>query len=156
MMAAEGTGVPFYVAREVLGEIPVVLNKPIKNEDGTVGIEKIPSTIKDPVIIFFPNGTSQVMSSKVAGKHGFLDTPDIMGHESVKDPKTPAGRYLMAMSMKERRRGWMDMEMMIINNVLSTAGTPLPRNVEFSEKSIYIDDDETPKLADPSDAFAAA
>lgn len=122
-----------FVTRVVTGEVPTTLTE---YDEETKELAHKEVTIKEPVLVFFPNGTSQVLSSVQAEKKGFLGSPEIINFVSVTDAKTPAGRYKFAIREKDRHEAWLEMEDNIIRRVLAKSGNPLPEGVTYERKSI--------------------
>jgi len=150
-ISSDTTGQLMYVLREIVGKVERTIRK---IEDGTRNkvLELVPKDrdIKEPVIVMFPNGTSQVMTLFEAESRGFTRQPAIMNFEQVQDASTAAGRYKHAMMLEQKQAAWMEMETAIINTVLSSCGKPLPDGAEISEKSFYMkvpDTSEMPELA---------
>lgn len=128
-----------YVAREVEDDITVMKTKfnPKKGEN-----EQKEEILKDPIIVFFPNGTSQVMSTERAEANGFLVRPEVIGIDSVKDTESFAGKYKNAFNPEERMTAWKGLESEIINKCISTTGHPLDLGTMYSDKSIYLNEKE--------------
>lgn len=122
-----------FVTRVVKGAIPRTLTE---YDEETKELAHKEVAIKEPVLVFFPNGTSQVLSSDQAEKKGFLGSPEIINFVSVTDAKTPAGRYKFAIRDKDRHDAWLEMEDNIIRHVLSKSGNPLPEGVTYERTSI--------------------
>lgn len=125
-----------YVAREVEGDIMTVKTK----FDDKLG-ENVQKETKvvDPVIVFFPNNTSQVMARKTAEERGFLAQPEILNFAQVQDQKTAAGRYKNAIKNEDRIQAWLDMENKIITDCVAASGHPLALDCNYSDKSVYLD-----------------
>lgn len=95
------------------------------------------SKVFEPVIVFFPNGTCQVLPMKTAKSKGFLERPSILNFEAVTDASTVAGKFKFAMTDEERNKNWLLMEEAVINRCLARTGHPVPLDVEISEQSIF-------------------
>ena len=135
-VAGEISGVTLnYVAREVQGNIPCTLTK--FDKDLGENVHEM-TKVKEPVIVFFPNGTTQVMSRKRAEGLGFLEQPDILNFASVQDSKTPAGRYKNAIRESDRLNAWLTMENAVIQRCVSKSGHPLPLDCTYSDYSLYM------------------
>lgn len=124
-----------YVTREVEGDI-IARNTRFNKEEGNIHVEV---KVKDPVIVFFPNNSSQVMSKQLANSKGFLDAPEVLNLAAVDDHSTPAGRFKHAIRDSDRKEAWLDMENSIINGCIASTGHPLPRNATYKMESIYLD-----------------
>lgn len=124
-----------YVTREITeGEIPhstVKFNKS-KGEN-----ERTETTLKSPVVVFFPNKTCAVFSAKEAEEKGFMKQPDIINFEQVTDNKTAAGRFKFSMKMDQKIAAWTEMEDALIQLCVSKSGHPLPLDCRYSEKSMF-------------------
>lgn len=126
-----------YVARTIKGDIKTVETHFDKKNNENVQKEV---KVKEPVIVFFPNGTSQVFPAKVAEKKGFLTQPDIINLDTVgSDTKTAAGRYKNAIRVKDREDAWLQMENNIVTSCIAKHGHPLPLDVVYSDQSMYLD-----------------
>jgi len=123
-----------YVTRLVTGEVLTTQTR-YDVDDQELKTQEL--SIEEPVIVFFPNGTSQVFASKNAAKKGFLETPEILNFASVEDQKTPAGRFKFAIRDDQRRQAWLDMEENVVRRVLSKSGNPLPAGVDYEKKSLF-------------------
>jgi hypothetical protein len=123
-----------FVTRQVIGDILDTKTRfdPLTGENITEEIK-----VKDPVIVFFPNGTSQVMSSKHAEGAGYLNQPEIMNISMVGDQRTPAGRYKNAIREEDRCRAWLDLEGVVINKCIGKSGHPLPLDCRVDENSLF-------------------
>lgn len=96
--------------------------------------------IRHPVIVFFPNRTSRVMSEKDAERAGFMRQPEIMNFAQVADQRTPAGRYKNAIRSADRKQAWLEMEVTLINRIIEKSGHPLALENTYSQSSVYLDD----------------
>ncbi len=125
-----------YVTREVENDVIITKTKfnPKKGEN-----EQVEAKLKSPVIVFFPNGTSQVMSSSRAQEHGFLKRPKIIGINSVEDSESFAGKYKRAFHEKERVEAWLGLESELINKCISSTGHPLSLENTFSNDSLFVE-----------------
>ena len=131
-----------YVVREIIGPIYTTTTK----FDAKLGENKeTVAEVKDPVIVFFPNKTTQVLAAERAKILGFLQQPEIMNYASVQDGKTAAARYKNAIREKQRIDAWLDMENTIIQGCVAKSGHPLPLDCVYSDKSFYLT--ETEELA---------
>lgn len=130
----------------------VILRYVVRELEGNITIQKAKFNTKlgenefteeamlHPVIVFFPNGTSQVMERASAEKRGFLDMPQILNFDTVQDTKTPAGRFKNALTTKARREAWLQLEQAVIRNCTAKSGNPLPPDVTISSESVYFED----------------
>jgi len=126
-----------FVTRDVTGDIETTKTK----WDAKEGTNKqTVSKVKDPVIVFFPNGTSQVMAMKTAERKGFLERPEVLNLRAVDDTGSIAGKYKFAMSEQERAKYWMMMEQSIVSRCRQKGGEPVPRSAIISNESIWIKD----------------
>lgn len=135
-VTAELSGVALaYVAREIIGNIDTTRTK----FDTKIG-ENVVSIValQDPVIVFFPSGTTQVLSANRAKALGFLEQPEIMNYASVQDGKSAAARYKNAIREKDRVDAWLMLENAIIQKCVSKSGHPLPLDCTYSDKSFYL------------------
>ena len=152
MMVSDAVGIPFYVLRAVEGDLKVTKQIPKRSNDtGLIELVKTEVIMEEPVIVFMPNATCQVMTLQQATQKGFTRQPQIMGFKDVEEGQnTPASRYKSALDMEDRQQAWVDMENIVINATLATCGMPVPQECSYSEKSFYI---KTPtietKVADP-------
>jgi hypothetical protein len=105
---------------------------------------KTKTKVKDPVIVFFPNRTSQVMCSSEAERRGYLETPEIMNFESVTDQKSVAGQFKFAMHTKQRMDAWQQMEDRIVGDCISKSGHPFDQDVNYSKSSILAESFKEP------------
>ena len=133
-VAASGVALT-YVARQITGTLETFTRK---YDEKKQEIVRIPHKIVDPVIVFFPNGSSQVLSTEEADKRGFFKTPTIMNFETVMTPDSPAGKVKFAMMEDEKRENWLLLEQELIAGVVSRFGYPLEEGLKMSEKSLYI------------------
>lgn len=125
-----------HVARRIDGDIETTTTK----FDPKIGENvKKPSTVKNPVIVFFPNGMSQVMTEKRADSLGFLGQPEILNFAQVEDQQTAAGRYKHAIRDDQRRMAWLEMEQSVVNACISKSGHPLPLDCVYSDESVYLE-----------------
>lgn len=127
-----------YVAREI---VQGTINKTVTKFDNKLreNVQK-KKAIEEPIIVFFPNGTSQVMSRKIAEGKGFFEQPTVINLGSVNDQTTPAGRYKHALQDRARISAWKDLEQQVINTCIEKSGHPLSRDCLFSDQSIYFDE----------------
>ena len=128
-----------YVLREIKGKLPDNTVKFSDKENANVFTQK---NIVNPVIVFFPNKTTQVLSSKRAEALGFFRTPNIMNFSQVEDSSTAAGRFKFAVRDADRKNAWLSLETSIINNCIAKGGHPLPLEVNYSPESFYYGDNE--------------
>lgn len=135
MMSAGESAVLRYVTREVEGNIETTTVR-YDAKDGEN--KKKLSKVKDPVIVFLPNGTSQVFSRASAERKGFLETPEIINFESVTDASTVVGKFKFAMFEKDRLKYWQEMEQLIISRCTRKQGHPLPLDAMISKKSLFV------------------
>jgi hypothetical protein len=136
-MTGEVAGVVLaYVTREIIGDIKTTKTSfdPIQKEN-----VKEEALVVDPVIVFFPNRTTQVLPRNVAEQKGFLSQPEVLNFSQVQDQKTPAGRYKNALREVDRKQAWLDMEQAVITGCVSASGHPLPREAMYNENSIFLD-----------------
>lgn len=131
-----GGAVLAYVTRVVNGDI--YQPRTTFSEDSQKN-EQIEAPIENPVVVFFPNKTCQVLPMKVAEKLGYLQQPTILNFESVDRPDTTAGKFKFAMTEEVRRQMWKLMEQDVISACMSRGGHPLPLDARVSEKSIFVD-----------------
>ena len=122
------------VTRLVKGPVTTTVttfdDKSQKNEQKEVPVET-------PVIVFFPNGNSQVMSLAQAEHNGFTKQPNVLNFDSVNDPNTLAGKWKFAMTDEQRRHFWVEMEKVVISICASRGGYPLDASIaKYSEESI--------------------
>lgn len=124
-----------YVAREVIsGDVFTSVTKfDAKLKENIQSEEKV----KNPVVVFFPNQSCQVMSMKAAEKKGFLKQPEILNFTDASDQVSAAGRYRNALREDARLQGWNDLENDIISACVSASGHPLPLDCRYSDNSIY-------------------
>lgn len=128
-----------YVARQIDGVIMTTSTK----FDTKLGENVTKETeVRNPVIVFFPNGTTQVLAGDRAKILGFLEQPEIMNFESVQGGKSPAARYKNALREKDRMDAWHDLENAVINRCVSKSGHPLPLDCDYSKKSFYLYENE--------------
>lgn len=127
-----------YVAREVIGTVTSTTVKFDAKLNENVEKENV---VKDPMIVFFPNGTTQVLSAERAKILGFLEQPEIMNYASVQDGKSPAARYKNAIRERDRLDAWLDMENKVITGCVSKSGHPLPLDCDYSKTSFYLRND---------------
>jgi hypothetical protein len=140
MLSSDGAGMPAYVARVVIGNIKTTkhkINTATKNKPAE--IEAVEATVEDPIIVFFSSGNSQVFPLKVAQSKGFLQTPEVLNADEVKERNHPAFKYRMAINHHDRIKAWIDLEEMVINNCLMKCGAPLSEGASYSDKSMYLD-----------------
>lgn len=133
----DGPAMLTFVTRPVTGDVEIektVFDKKTREN------HKVKGKLKDPVIVFYPNRTSQIMSAKEADRRGYLEQPDIMNFESVTDAKTHAGRYKFAMRMKDKLEAWQQMEDQVISGCISKSGHPLSSDANYSKKTMHFDD----------------
>jgi hypothetical protein len=130
-----GGAVLAYVTRVVTGDIFTDVSS--FNND-TMKNETIKVAVENPVIVFFPNKTCQVLPMKVAERMGFLEQPVILNFESVDRPDTTAGRFKFAMSEEVRRQQWVLMEQDLISACMSRGGHPIPLDARISQNSLFI------------------
>lgn len=123
-----------YVAREVTGDIMTTAAQRDAKNGGIVERNK---KLKEPVIVFFSNGSTLVMERSSAETRGFLKTPEVMNLSQVTDTATPAGRFKHAFRDEDRQQAWMDLEQAVITKCTSRSGHPLPLDARVSEQSIY-------------------
>lgn len=125
-----------YVAREVIGDIKTTKTK----FDAKLG-ENVQTevTVKNPIIVFFPNRTSQVMPRAKAEQKGFLRQPEVLNLAQVQDQQTAAGRYKNAIRSSDRIDAWLEMEERVITDCVSGSGHPLPLDCNYSKNSVYLD-----------------
>jgi hypothetical protein len=122
-----------FVTRVVTGSIETTVTKYDKKLKETV--QEVVA-VRDPVIVFFPNGTCQVMPAKIADLKGFLEMPKILNFEAVTDADTVAGKFKFALSDAQRKKHWLEMEQAVISRCMRRSGHPLPKNVDVSDHSI--------------------
>lgn len=135
MIAGEVSGVMLtHVARAVDG---IVMTETVKFNVKEGKNIKTEVEVKDPVVVFFPNKTTQVMSLADAEMKGFLQMPSIMNFDQVQDQNTPAGRYKFAMMPRDKMEAWMVMEDTLISRCISKTGHPLEQGT-ISDTSIYL------------------
>lgn len=123
-----------YVTRKINGTI---LTTQTRFNEKTRKQEEEEIEVKNPVIVFFPNRTSQVMSAAVAERLGFLHTPTIVNMNTVDDQESPAGRVKFGINDATRYAGWMELEGHIISRCLAKGGYPIPRDAEYDEESLF-------------------
>jgi len=128
-----------YVTRAVIGEI-----KTTKTKFDTKLGENVTSetSVKDPVIVFFPNGTTQLLAADRAKILGFLEQPEIMNYSSVQDGKSPAARYKNAIRERDRIDAWLMMENAVIQRCVSKSGHPLPLDCIYADTSLYLSNEK--------------
>jgi hypothetical protein len=97
--------------------------------------------LDDPVIVFFPNRSSLVFEARIAEKNGFFEQPEVLNLAHVEDERTVAGQYKFAMTVEKRAQAFKRLEDNVIARCVQTSGHPLPMGVEFSAKSIYLDEE---------------
>jgi hypothetical protein len=144
MTMAEIKGVTLnYVARalETEGSEGITVSKTSFDKKEGAN-EQTEETLEDGVIVFFPNKTVQVMSMKRAEGLGFLRQPEILNLSQVEGQNTPAGRYKNAIKTSDRIKAWGDMENSLIQSCIARSGHPLPLDVHYSDKSIYLTSEE--------------
>ena len=135
--APDGPASLSFVTRPVTGTIEI--EKTVFDKKERVN-NKVKAIIKEAVIVFFPNRSSQVMSVKEADRRGYMAQPDIMNFEAVTDAKSPAGRYKFAMRMKDRLEAWQAMEDAVVNACVSKSGHPLAIEATYSKRTMFFDD----------------
>ena len=138
---AEVSGVVLrHVTREVIGKVSQTITK-IVQDPATQSFENVSEEreMKDPVIVFFPNKTCQVMPSALAERKGFLGMPEVLNLATVEDHSTPAGRYKNALRLEDRQAAWYEMETTLINRCISGSGHPLPIDTTYSKDSFYFE-----------------
>jgi len=126
-----------FVTRVVEG--PITMETTAFNPD-TSKNEKTKVEVEEPVIVFFPNGSSQVLPAKQAEKMGYLAQPVILNFEAVDKPDTIAGKFKFAMSEQDRKTYWIQMEQHVISACMRKGGYPIPRNCNVSETSLMFSD----------------
>ena len=118
------------VKGEVLCEVTIFNAKTDKNEKQLVPVD-------EPVIVFFPNGSCQVLSFSEAHRRGFTSQPDILNFDSVNDTKTIAGKLKFAMNEEAKQEYWLQMEQVVIGACTSRGGYPLDYDkARYSDESI--------------------
>lgn len=122
-----------FVTRVVKGSVETTFTKYDKKLRETV--QEV-TLVRDPVIVFFPNGTCQVMPAKVAEKEGFLEMPKILNFEAVTDADTVAGKFKFALSDAQRKKHWLEMEQAVISRCMRRSGHPFPQGVDIENHSI--------------------
>lgn len=133
--SAEVSGVTLrYVTREIIGDIEV--DKTEFDENTRENVLK-KGKVKDPVIVFFPNKTSQVMARKRAEEKGFLNRPDILNFSQVTDQHTAAGKFKHALHEDERQAAWLDLENAVISKCVGRSGHPVNLECQISDESVY-------------------
>ena len=134
-----------YVARKINGTIPTEKTKFNVKQGAN---ERQEAEVIDPVIVFFPNRTCQVMSMKKAERFGFLKMPEVMNLSQVEGKSTPAGEYKNGIRDKDKVAGWIKMEESLILACVNASGHPLPsrENADgllvadmYSKESLYLD-----------------
>jgi len=135
MGADTGGAVMEFVAREIIGDIPKMVSK---FNEKTRETEQKATKVKNPVIVFFPNGTSQVMPLKQAEKGGYTRQPKLLNLQAVDDSETLAGRFKFAMTSEDRIEAWMMMENSVIDRAQGRNGRPVPEGCKISDKSLYV------------------
>lgn len=139
-----GGAVLAFVTRAVKGKMERTVMK--FDEDVHKNVPSV-ERIKDPVIVFFPNKTSQVFSLKEADKRGYLQMPEVLNLQAVEDPKSAAGRFKFAVSMEARKQAWLELEQAVISACMARGGHPLPRDCEFGDESIFFSTTEKENVA---------
>jgi len=135
--APDGPASLTFVTRPVTGTVKMektIFDKKSR-ENSKVAVELL-----DPVIVFFANRSSQVMSGKEATRRGYLQQPEIMNFESVSDAKSAAGRYKFAMRMQDKLEAWQQMEDAVISACISKCGHPLDLDTTYSKRTMHFDD----------------
>ncbi len=122
-----------FVTREVEGDIETEVSK----FDQKLGeVKKTKVKVKEPVVVFFPSGSTQIFSRAAAERKGFLTRPDILNFESVQNSDTNAGKFKFAMMPAERIEYWEAMEQDVINRCCQR-GLPVPHETTFSKTSLF-------------------
>lgn len=133
-----------FVTRLVTGSIP---QETVKFDGKLRENARSVSSLKNAVIVFFPNGTSQVFSIDSARRRGFLERPRILNFEAVTDASSTAGKFKFAMTDDERHKYWEEMEQAVISTCMSRSGHPLPMDAGIDENSLFAPNKETKGVA---------
>jgi len=138
-----GGAVLAFVTRVVTGN---VFAPQARFDDATMKVTRTMERVVNPVIIFFPNGTTVVMAEKLAEQKGFLEAPTILNFEAVVDAKSIAGRFKFSMGDSARREAWTQMEQAVIGTCLARGGYPLnQKEASYSDHSIMFSKREAPE-----------
>jgi len=134
-MKTDGPATLAFVTRPVTGKIATVRTKfdtkLRENKQESVDVE-------NPVIVFYPNRTSQVMSGKEAERRGYMEQPEILNFDSVTDQTSTAGRYKFAMHLKQRLDAWQQMEDAVVNGCISKSGHPFDQDTNYSKQTMML------------------
>lgn len=130
----QGPAVLRYVARRVVGSISTEKAR-FDAKKGQNVFEVC--AVENPIIVFFPTGTTQVLAGADAEARGFLNPPDILNLEAVDKPDSIAGKYKFAFNDKQRQEYWKEMEQALISRCIANTGHPLPRDVGIDTASLY-------------------
>lgn len=139
MRSDAGVAVLSYVTRELIGDITTIKNR---FNEATRENEYIEEMVKDPVMVFFPTRASVAMPAKEAQRLGYLEVPQILNFEAVKDAETIAGKFKFAINDEERRKFWKMMEDSVIANCVARSGYTVPATVTVSKRSLHLNEKE--------------
>lgn len=128
-----------YVTRDVNGVVFTTKSRWDKAK-GEIVTSEVP--VEDPVIVFFPTGTAQVLPLKVAEAKGFLEVPNILNFQEVVDQQSIAGKFKFALTPAARNEAWLRLENLVISGCISQRGHPLPEGVTYSQKSAFVETEE--------------
>lgn len=130
-----GGAVLAFVTRVVTG---TVLQNSCKFDPDLQEITRTMVPVKNPVIVFFPNGSTIVMPEKLAEQKGFFQMPTIINFEAVNDANSIAGRFKFSLNEQAKRDAWEQLEQSVISTCLAKGGYPLDQTVaQYSTKSIF-------------------
>lgn len=85
-------------------------------------------------MLYLADGHSYRLTADQVRKRGFNREPAILNLEKANDPKTPAGRFKLAITESARRKAYTEMEQEIISVAESFAGNAANYIADYDPK----------------------